>query len=162
MWGWPEPCSAVPIADGGRFKTDHYNFEILYTPGHSPDHLCLYEPEQGWLFSGDLFVGGRDRALRRDNDIWQIIASLKKAAAPPLTRLFPGCAQVRENPTQALREKISYLEEIGGKVRELHEKGWPSKKIARKIFGRPRAIELVTGGQFSRRALVDSFLQEKP
>jgi glyoxylase-like metal-dependent hydrolase (beta-lactamase superfamily II) len=68
---------------------------VLYTPGHSLDHLCLYEPRQGWLFSGDLFVGGRDRALRSGCDIWQIIASLKAIAALPVVCLFAGSAARR-------------------------------------------------------------------
>ena len=27
--------------------------ELLHTPGHTPDHLCLYDPEGGILLSGD-------------------------------------------------------------------------------------------------------------
>jgi glyoxylase-like metal-dependent hydrolase (beta-lactamase superfamily II) len=30
-----------------------YNFECIETPGHSPGHMCLYEPEQKILISGD-------------------------------------------------------------------------------------------------------------
>ena len=44
-------------------------FQVIYTPGHSPDHICLFEHKHGWLFTGDLFVGGMDRALRVDYDV---------------------------------------------------------------------------------------------
>jgi len=78
LWGWPEPSQADPISDGAILTTKDHSFYVIYTPGHSPDHICLYETNEGWLFSGDLFVGGRDRALRAQTDIWQIIESLKR------------------------------------------------------------------------------------
>ena len=63
-WGYPEPSIGGPVADGGEIETARYKFQVIYTPGHSPDHLCLYEPSMGWMFTGDLFVGGKERALR--------------------------------------------------------------------------------------------------
>jgi glyoxylase-like metal-dependent hydrolase (beta-lactamase superfamily II) len=123
FWGWPEPCKGKPVRDGELVETERYRFRVIYTPGHSPDHICLYEQERGWLFTGDLFVGGRDRALRVDCNIWQIIASLKLVAGLQLTRLFPGCARVRDNPYEDLTNKIEYLEETGEKVLKLHKKG---------------------------------------
>lgn len=30
-----------------------FNFQVLWTPGHSPGHICLYEPTKKILFSGD-------------------------------------------------------------------------------------------------------------
>lgn len=158
MWGWPEPCNASPLADEAWIETEHHRFQVLYTPGHSLDHICLYEPERGWLFTGDLFVGGYDRALREGYDIWQIIASLKRIAALPSTVMFPGCARIRENPKGDLESKISYLEEFGAKVLDLHRKGWDGNAIVRALCGRPMLIELVTLGNFSRRHLVLSYL----
>jgi len=158
MWGWPEPSAASPLQDGQQIETEQHTFQVIYTPGHSPDHICLYEPQQGWLFTGDLFVGGKDRALRIDYDIWQIIASLKQVAGLPLTLLFPGSARVRENPNQALASKIAYLEEMGEKVLELHNRGKRPKQIARLLFGPAMSIEYFTFGHFSRLGLVNSYL----
>src|SRR5512141_464247 len=64
FWGWPRRSVACPVDEPASIQTGKYRFELLFTPGHAPDHLCLYEPDQGWLFTGDLFVGGRERALR--------------------------------------------------------------------------------------------------
>jgi len=159
-WGWPTPSQATPLADGERIETQKYTFQVLYTPGHSADHLCLYEPEQGWLFSGDLFVGGHDRALRAGQDIWQTIASLKRIADLPIQQLFPGSARVRQQPAQELRQKISYYEDRGQAVLELHRRGLNVDEIARRLFGRPMWVELVTLGHFSRRNLVRAYLGE--
>lgn len=159
MWGWPQPSTGSPVQDGELLQTEHYAFQVIYTPGHSPDHICLYEPDQEWLFTGDLFNGGKDRALREGYHIWQIIASLKRVAQLPLHKLFPGCARVRENPAQLLTNKISYLEEKGSQVLELHRQGIQVAEIARLLFGGPMLIEFVTAGHFTRRHLVRSYLE---
>lgn len=159
LWGWPDPSRASPLADESWIETNHFRLQVLYTPGHSPDHLCLYEPEHGWLFTGDLFVGGRERALREDYDIWQIIASLKRIAALPATLMFPGSARIRENPKKELESKIAYLEEFGNKVLGLHRKGWGVNAIVRAVCGKPMFIEMFTLGNFSRRHLVLSYLR---
>jgi glyoxylase-like metal-dependent hydrolase (beta-lactamase superfamily II) len=159
MWGWPDPSQGHAVSDGEVITTEHYCFQVIHTPGHSRDHICLYEPQQGWLFTGDLFVGGRDRALRADYDIWQIIASLKRIAALPATTLFPGSARVRDNPAKTLAAKIAYLEELGENVLALDRQGWGVTEITRALCGGPMFLEFVTLGHFSRRRLVLSYLR---
>jgi glyoxylase-like metal-dependent hydrolase (beta-lactamase superfamily II) len=158
FWGWPQPSIGSGVRDGQLIEISGKSFEVIYTPGHSPDHICLYEQQRGWLFSGDLFVGGKDRALRADNDIYQIIASLKRIAGLQLTRLFPGSARIRENPHQELLDKIDYLEEIGDRVITLHKRGWSARAISRKVFGGPLLIEFATMGDFTRMGLVKSYI----
>lgn len=158
FWGWPEASQADPISDGEVIPTQNYTFRVIYTPGHSPDHLCLYEPEHGWLFTGDLFVGGRDRALRAGYDIWEIIASLKQISNLWLTWMFPGSARVRQDPVTELHDKVSYLESLGERVLDLHNNGWDHQAIVRELCGGPMFIEFLTLGHFSRRQLILSYL----
>lgn len=159
MWGWPKPSKGKSVEDGQVIETERYAFQVIHTPGHSPDHICLYEQKQGWLFSGDLYVGGKDRALGEGYDIWQIIASLKRIAQLPLIKLYPGCARVRDNPRESLTDKIKYLEEMGKRVLEMHRQGKSEKAIVRSLLGGPMWIELVTLGHFSRKNLVRSYLE---
>ncbi len=158
LWGWPEPSQGQPVSDGDWIETEHHRFQVVYTPGHSPDHICLYEPGESWLFSGDLFVGGRDRALRAEYDVWGIVASLKRIAALPLKTLFPGSARVRENPAAELQAKIDYLEDLGQQVLARHRQGQSVNAIVAALCGGPMLIELITLGHFSRRRLVLSYL----
>lgn len=158
FWGYPRPSEGQPI--GETVETEHYRFQVIHTPGHSPDHICLHEPNEGWLFSGDLYIGGRDRALRADYDICAIIESLKKIAPLGISCLFPGSGTVRESPNQDLLQKIGYLEEIGKRVRELHQEGLSPRQIARRIFGPELPIAYVTLGHFSGKHLVKSYLRK--
>ena len=157
FWGYPRPSEGQPI--GGTVETEHYRFQVIHTPGHSPDHICLYEPDEGWLFSGDLYIGGRDRALRADYDICAIIDSLKRIAPLEVSRLFPGSGTVRENASRDLLEKMDYLEETGRRVRELSQRGLSPRQIARRIFGPELLIAYVTLGHFSGKCLVQSYLR---
>ena len=160
FWGWPQSCVAKPIENEAKIETEKYQFQVIYTPGHSPDHLCLFEPEQGWLFTGDLFVGGKDRALRTGCDIWQVIDSLKLVAGFPAAQMFPNSARVRGDPKSELTSKINYYEEMGDKVLALNEQGRSVREIARFLFGGPMLVEILTLGHFSRRRLVLSYLNK--
>lgn len=45
--------SALSLEDGQEISVGDYNFQVLWTPGHSPGHICLYEPSLKILVSGD-------------------------------------------------------------------------------------------------------------
>lgn len=160
MWGYPEPSDAKAI--GNVVETQRHCFEVIHTPGHSPDHICLYEPKQGWLFTGDVYVGGRDRALRADYNVWQIIDSLKRLASLDVKILFPGSGSARESPHEELLLKIKYLEETGQRVLALHRQGWSRRRIRRGLFGREMSIAYYTLGHFSGRNLVRSYIEDRP
>lgn len=160
MWGQPVPSTASEI--GSTVETARHRFRVIHTPGHSSDHICLFEPREGWLFTGDAYVGGRDRALRADYNIWEIIDSLRKLAALDASVLFPGSGSIRETPSDELLEKIRYLEETGGHVLDLHAKGWSPRRIRRNVLGREMSIAWYTAGHFSGLHLVRSYIEDRP
>jgi glyoxylase-like metal-dependent hydrolase (beta-lactamase superfamily II) len=160
LWGRPVPSEAEPI--GEYVETEKHRFQVIHTPGHCSDHVCLYEPDEGWLFTGDTYVGGRDKALRLDYDIWEIIESLKKLAALDADMIFPGSGTVYHNPQEALRTKIDYLEEMGGRVWYLHDQGMSRRRIRQRLFGSEPAIAYITLGHFCGRNLVRSYLEDRP
>lgn len=158
FWGMPKPSQGKPLADQELITCDGYTYQVLYTPGHSPDHICLYELNQGWLFSGDLFVGGKERAIREGYDIWGIIDSLKRIAGLKINWLFPGSARVRQNPGAEILAKIEHLEKLGEEIIQRAQQGWSEAQITREILGPPMRVEVITLGHFSRRHLVRSYL----
>jgi len=160
MWGYPEPSDGTAIGD--FVQTERHRFEVMLTPGHSSDHICLYEPKEGWLFTGDVYVGGRDRALRLDYNVWQIIDSLKDLASLDVKILFPGSGTTRVSPRSELMRKIKYLEETGQQVLALHRQGWSRRRIRRRLFGGEMPIAYYTLGHFSGRNLVRSYIEDRP
>ena len=54
--GFRKPLPAAPdvlLQGGETIATGKFNLQVVWTPGHSPGHICLYEPTQKILFSGD-------------------------------------------------------------------------------------------------------------
>jgi len=97
MWGWPEPSQGQPVADGEVIETGRYRFQVIYTPAIASTTSASTSRSKAGLFTGDLFVGGRDRALREGYDIWGINRLAQARSALARKRLFPGSARVRDN-----------------------------------------------------------------
>lgn len=45
------------VKDGDLLDGGDYQLEVIATPGHTPDSVCILEPENGILFTGDAFEG---------------------------------------------------------------------------------------------------------
>lgn len=43
----------IIVKGGEKIQLGEFNFEIVWTPGHSPGHICLYEQEKKFLIAGD-------------------------------------------------------------------------------------------------------------
>ena len=69
---------------GGR------QLEVLHTPGHSPGHLCFWEPARGNLFTGDLVYLDTLLAYYPSTDPQAYLHSLETVASLPVKRVFPG------------------------------------------------------------------------
>lgn len=41
------------LKDGDTLTYGGHTLRCILTPGHTPGHMCLYEPQEKWLFSGD-------------------------------------------------------------------------------------------------------------
>jgi len=87
----PEP--ELWLEEGGSVAFGSHALEVLFTPGHSPGHVSLYEPEASVVFDGDvLFAGSIGRTDLPGGDHETLLASIraKLAPLPGATRLFPG------------------------------------------------------------------------
>ena len=42
------------LQDNDAIDIGNRNIQILHTPGHSPGHMCFWEEDTGYLFTGDL------------------------------------------------------------------------------------------------------------
>jgi glyoxylase-like metal-dependent hydrolase (beta-lactamase superfamily II) len=157
MWGPTSPCR--PEAAGRVVETPRYRFRVLHTPGHSPDHISLFEEERGWLFSGDLFVGGEDRAARPDANGPDLIRSHECIRALQPTRVFLGSGNVRQGPDEELARKIDYLRGLEERVRGLRGEGLEVGEIRNRLFPKRMLIEWLTLGDFSAENLVRAFLK---
>jgi len=101
------------IQNNDLIKTPLNNFEVIATPGHTLDHIILYDKINALLFSGDtLFHLGCGRVF--EGTFEQMYASLQKINnLPDKTLVYCGHEYTMNN--------LNFLESIFEEIRELKE-----------------------------------------
>jgi glyoxylase-like metal-dependent hydrolase (beta-lactamase superfamily II) len=158
LWGRPSRSAAAPL--GAEVRTPRFRFDVVPTPGHSQDHVAFHEPERGWLFSGDLYLGSQVRLARPFENAADLVASLERVIALRPRILFCGHRGPLEDPLQALGRKLGFLSDLREKALALHRSGAPAEEIAARLApGEPLGFFLFTFGDLSRRNFVRSLLK---
>lgn len=103
------------LADGDVIDLGGRRLEALHTPGHSPGHLCFWEAERGYLFTGDLAYRGTLYANYPSTDPQAYLASLERVAALPVKRIFPGHHALDAEPEllARMRDALRSLDAAG-------------------------------------------------
>jgi glyoxylase-like metal-dependent hydrolase (beta-lactamase superfamily II) len=159
IWGQPGNVVVGPLGD--VVETERYCFEVLPTPGHCPDHACLFEREQGWLFSGDLFIHERVRYLRADEDAQGTLDSLRRALALRPRLLACSHAGLIEDACGAIERKIAYWEGLARQARALRSEGHLLREITDRLLGSEDMMSYLTRGHFAKFNLIRSLLEEE-
>jgi glyoxylase-like metal-dependent hydrolase (beta-lactamase superfamily II) len=97
---------------GEIIATGRYNLEVIWTPGHSMGHICLYEPRNQLLFSGDHILPNITTNVSYhvesgDNPLGDYLYSLHKLENLPVEKILPA----HEDIFTGLRGRITELEE---------------------------------------------------
>jgi glyoxylase-like metal-dependent hydrolase (beta-lactamase superfamily II) len=74
------------------------SIQILHTPGHSPGHMCFWEKEQGYLFTGDLVYKDTLFAYFPSTDPDAYLNSLELVARLPVKYVFPAHHTLKIQP----------------------------------------------------------------
>jgi glyoxylase-like metal-dependent hydrolase (beta-lactamase superfamily II) len=64
--------------------------QVLHTPGHSPGHMCFWEEEHGYLFTGDLVYKDTLFAYFPSTDPEAYLNSLERISALPVKHVLPA------------------------------------------------------------------------
>ncbi len=85
----------VRLSDGQKIDLGGINLEVIHTPGHTEDSICLYEPETKSLFSGDtVFADGVGRTDLPGGSLQDLKESLERLMDLHSTRgvaiIYPG------------------------------------------------------------------------
>lgn len=104
-----ELCEMVLLEDGDELIVGDHRLKCILTPGHTPGHMCLYEPREKWLFSGDhvLFhiTPNICRWPIRKDSLGDYLESLKKVRDLPVELLLPA----HREETGILSERVDEL-----------------------------------------------------
>lgn len=114
-------------------EAENITLKAIHTPGHSKDHTVYHAEKEGWLFSGDLYVGEKIQFFRVDERIDQQIDSLRKIAELDFEILFCSHRPCLKNGSTSIKRKLDYLVSFNQQVLELHEKGIEEKEIIKRL-----------------------------
>jgi hydroxyacylglutathione hydrolase len=71
------------LAQGDTLNFGDSSFDILFTPGHAPGHICLLSKKDGFIIAGDvLFNGSIGRTDLPGGDYDTLIESIKTKLLP--------------------------------------------------------------------------------
>ena len=98
------------LRDGDVIDLGGRLVEILHTPGHSPGHMCFFERERGYLFTGDLVYKDVLFAYYPSTDPEAYLASMERVAALPVKRVFPGHHSLDTSPELLVRVRDAFRE----------------------------------------------------
>lgn len=89
----PGPEPTIDFVHGMMMKLGSNEFEVRFTPGHTPGHCVLYVPAAGICFCGDLiFSGSVGRTDLPGGDWDTLVRSIREQifTLPDNTRLLSG------------------------------------------------------------------------
>jgi glyoxylase-like metal-dependent hydrolase (beta-lactamase superfamily II) len=148
---WPVKWEA--LADGATLVIGDTSATVLHTPGHAPDHACLWHPGTRSLFGGDLAIDGTTVWIPASlgGDLTAYLASLERVIALDPAQIFPGHGPIIADPGRLLR---GYVEHRRARERQVIDALAAGAADPRAIVGRiypelndaliPRAEETVT------------------
>ena len=158
-WGIPLPSQPIEIPP--EIRTKSYTLKVIHTPGHSPGHICLYEPTKKWLFSGDLHVGKLSLEAQPFENLIQIINSLKTLTDYDVNEIFCSHQGHLSDGNTVIRKKLTYLDEAKRQAEKLYTENVSLKEITNQIAGKETIMKVITRGHMSKLNGIKSLLQIK-
>ncbi|MGH9139442.1 MAG: MBL fold metallo-hydrolase [Acidimicrobiales bacterium] len=126
---FPTPSPSTRLADAEPIRLGRREWVAVHTPGHTPDHLCLFDPEGGVLLAGDHVlptitphISGVDAG---PDPLSAYVASLDKVAAldgvrhvlpahgRPFVDLGDRVAAIRRHHRERLDRLLGFVTDAG-------------------------------------------------
>ena len=99
------------VRNGDTIEVGDFHFQCISTPGHSPGHMCLYEPNRKILVSGDHILSDITPNiaywLEMDDPLNEYLTNLEKIRALDVKIVLPGHRRL----VRDLHKRISELQE---------------------------------------------------
>lgn len=156
LWGERPAFVAQPF--GQTLQTNAATWDVIETPGHTTDHLSFYNRETGAMFTGDLFIQPKTKVVLDEENIVHTLASLRKIVNYDFDVVYCCHAGFIVDGRAKIQEKIAYLEDMQGKVKQLFMQGYSVEEITKTIFPRDYPITKVSGGQWSSKHIITAFI----
>lgn len=129
------------LHDGDKIDLGSRTMEVLATPGHTPDAICLLDRANGLLFTGDTYYPAPIWLFRPETNLDAYDASVKRIATlAPQLKIVLGAHNIPVAPPSVLPRLVKAFEAVR------------SGEGATKPEGPGREIRSIDGFSFLMRA----------
>ncbi len=159
FWGNRQGFAAEALPQS--VENDQSKWEVIPTPGHTPDHISLLDEENGRLFTGDLFVHVKTRVIMGQENLPQIMNSLRSLLKRDFATVYCSHAGVVKNGYRQITRKLANLEELQDKIQALYRTGMGCREINRTLFPLTPFITRTSLGEWSSYHIVRSLIEDR-
>ncbi len=100
------------VIDKQVLERNNYNIEVIHTPGHLSNHICLAVKEKKVLFSGDHVMGWATTLISPpDGDLGSFMASLEKLSERDELIYYPGHGKPLREPKKMVLAQIAHRQD---------------------------------------------------
>ena len=103
------------------------DWQVIWTPGHDPGHICLFRPADGVLLCGDVLLPGFTPNIQPTSDgsdaLADFLASLRRLAELPVTLVLPAHGEPYTDAAGRARELIEHHQQRLDTLREAMRAG---------------------------------------
>ena len=134
------PQVSLRVADADRVQLAGREWMGLFTPGHTNDHLCLYDEQEGVLLAGDHVLPNitpHISGLIEDDPLRLYVDSLDRVAAlPHLRTILPAHGDVFTDLPKRVDEIKEHHEDRLEHLRQICDAtGWASvRQLSERLF----------------------------
>jgi glyoxylase-like metal-dependent hydrolase (beta-lactamase superfamily II) len=160
VWGTPAPTRVNHLKSLNEISTSRAKFKIIPSPGHCCNLISFYHKKKRLLFSTDSFIDSQQSVIFNWENANEMLETFKNFKRLKFKFMFLENGDLAT--PEALDDIVKYWTDLKFKSHELYHKGYGSKQIVKKIFGKESVFKKMTGGDLSRENLIRSLLNLAP
>lgn len=158
IWGYPRQAVTQPLPE--RLEISGMGeMQVIPAPGHTPDLHCFFMPQQGWLFSGDLYIASKLKYLYAGENLEQLMLSIQRVLSLDFQVVFCPHKGIDPQGREGLQRKLHFLIELAADAQRLHQKGLSVSEIRDRTIGKEDTVAYLTRFGLSKRNLIKAALQ---
>ncbi|MBA7614517.1 Hydroxyacylglutathione hydrolase [subsurface metagenome] len=158
------------VEDGEVIKLGERDLKIIYTPGHAPHHMCIYDTKSRGLFSGDslgaLTMGNNPIIIVAGFDLDLALESIDKLSALNPKHIYASHGTANREISEFIQSVRATTKDYGDIILEAMKAGEGKEEMARRLEAyqkerspsKPQPIHYSLAADTYRQGIIPSYV----